>query len=55
MVRMLGPDRVMFGGDLPTNVAVELTKYRTLDLTEEERQWCLWRTAREVFDLPVPE
>lgn len=53
MVRTLGPERVMFGGDLPTNVPVELTKYRTLDLTEEEREWCLWRSARDVFDLPV--
>jgi len=53
MVRTLGPDRVMFGGDLPTNVPVELTKYRTLDLSDEEREWCLWRTARDVFDLPV--
>jgi predicted TIM-barrel fold metal-dependent hydrolase len=53
MVRMLGPERVMFGGDLPTNVPVELTKYRTLELTDEEREWCLWRSARDVFALPV--
>jgi len=53
MVQTLGPSRVMFGGDLPTNVPVELTKYRTLDLSDEEREWCLWRTARDVFDLPV--
>jgi len=53
MVRTLGANRVMFGGDLPFNVPVELTKYRTLDLTDEEREWCLWRTARDVFDLPV--
>ncbi len=53
MVRMLGAGRVMFGGDLPFNVPVELTKYRTLDLTDDEREWCLGRTACEVFDLPV--
>ena len=53
MIKMLGPERVMFGGDLPTNLPVELTKYRTLDLTDEEREWCLWRTARDLFDLPV--
>ena len=53
MIKTLGADRVMFGGDLPTNVPVELTKYRTLDLTDEEREQCLWRTARDVFDLPV--
>jgi predicted TIM-barrel fold metal-dependent hydrolase len=55
MVRTLGPHRVMFGGDLPSNVPVELTKYRTLDLTDEERSWCLWRTARAVFDLPLKD
>jgi uncharacterized protein len=53
MVKLLGPERVMFGGDLPSNLPVELTKYRTLGLTDEEREWCLWRTARDVFDLPV--
>jgi predicted TIM-barrel fold metal-dependent hydrolase len=51
MIRMLGPERVMFGGDLPSNVPVELTKYRTLDLTDDEREWCLHRTAAAVFDL----
>ena len=53
MIRMLGPERVMFGGDLPSNVPVELTKYRTLDLTDEEREWCLHRTAASVFALPT--
>jgi predicted TIM-barrel fold metal-dependent hydrolase len=53
MIRMLGPERVMFGGDLPSNVPVELTKYRTLDLTDNEREWCLHRTAAFVFDLPT--
>jgi predicted TIM-barrel fold metal-dependent hydrolase len=53
MVKTLGPERVMFGGDLPSNVPVELTKYRTLDFTDEERSWCLWRTAATVFGLPV--
>lgn len=55
MVKTLGPERVMFGGDLPSNVPVELVKYRTLDLTEAEREWCLWRTTREVFNLPIPD
>jgi predicted TIM-barrel fold metal-dependent hydrolase len=54
MVKMLGAERVMFGGDLPANVPVELTKYRTLDFTDEERSWCLWRTASTVFDLGIP-
>jgi predicted TIM-barrel fold metal-dependent hydrolase len=54
MIKTLGAGRVMFGGDLPSNVPVELTKYRTLDLTAEERTWCLARTAREVFSLPLP-
>jgi len=55
MVRLLGPERVMYGGDLPYNVPIELLKPRTVGLSGEETEWFLWRTARNVFDLPVPD
>lgn len=55
MVRLLGPDRVMYGGDLPYNVPIELAKPRACGLSSEETEWFLWRTARDVFDLPVPD
>ena len=51
MVKHYGAQRVMFAGDEAANVPVELAKYRSLDLTEEEMQWCMGRTANEVFGL----
>ena len=53
LCRTLGADRVMFGSDHGENIATELTKYRTIGLTGEELEWCLGRTAAEVFKLPV--
>jgi len=55
MVRLLGPERVMYGGDLPYNVPVELAKPKAAGLTPEQTEWFLWRTARDVFRLPIPD
>ncbi len=55
MIRLLGPERVMYGGDLPYNVPVELAKPQAVGLGREETEWFLWRTARDVFALPVPD
>jgi predicted TIM-barrel fold metal-dependent hydrolase len=52
-VKTLGADRVMVGSDHPTNLAVELTKVRELDLSEEERDMVLGGTAAKVFGLPT--
>jgi hypothetical protein len=51
-VRTLGPDRVLFGSDHGDNVATELTKHRTIGLTDAELEWVLGRTAVEVYRLP---
>jgi predicted TIM-barrel fold metal-dependent hydrolase len=51
--KALGANRVMFGSDHGGNAATELTKYRTIGLTDEELDWCLGKTATEVFKLPV--
>ena len=51
MVKKLGPERVMFGTDLVGNVPVELAKYRSLGLSEGELEWCLGKTAQNVFRL----
>ena len=53
MVSMFGAHKVMYGGDLPFNVPVELYKYRTMGLTDEERDMCLGGTAINVFKLPL--
>ncbi|MDH5687322.1 MAG: amidohydrolase family protein [Candidatus Bathyarchaeota archaeon] len=51
--RTIGADRMMFGSDHGDNVATELTKFRTLSLTDEELEWCLGKTAAKVFKIPV--
>ena len=51
--RALGADRIMFGSDHGDNVATELTKFRTMGLTDEELEWCLGKTAVKVFRIPV--
>ena len=49
MVKRLGEKRVMFGTDLVNNVAVELTKYRSIGLSESQLEWCFHGTAETVF------
>ncbi|MEA5002709.1 MAG: amidohydrolase family protein [Christensenella sp.] len=51
MVKHYGAKRVMFAGDEASNIPSELAKYNTIDLTEEEWQWCMGRAANEVFRL----
>jgi predicted TIM-barrel fold metal-dependent hydrolase len=43
----------MFGSDTMDNVAVELAKYRSLDLDDEKRAQVLGGTAAQVFKLPL--
>lgn len=50
-VELFGADRVMFAGDEASNVVVEVAKYRSLGISESELEWCLWKTANEVFNL----
>jgi len=53
LCRTLGPYRIMFGSDHGDNIATELTKFRTIGLTEGELEWCLGKTAAKVFKIPV--
>ena len=50
-IELYGADRVMFAGDEGTNLVVELAKYRSLHISPEELEWCLWKTANQVFKL----
>lgn len=52
-VRAVGPDRVLFGSDLPSNLPVELAKYRAAGLSEEQLRGPLGETAMRVFKLRV--
>ncbi len=53
LIRELGAQRIMMGGDLISNFPVELAKFRSLNLPPDQLNWCLARTAIEVFRLPV--
>lgn len=53
LVRELGPERLMMGGDLNSNLAVEVFKYRSLGLSESDLALCLGGTAARVFRLPI--
>jgi len=55
LVSSLGSNRIMFGSDVYTsncyNLAVELEKYRVLDISNEDKNNCLSNTAAIVFGL----
>ncbi len=51
MIRTLGPERVMLGTDLIGNVPLELAKYRSLGLADNQLAWCLEKTAASVFGI----
>ena len=53
MIDQFGADRVLFGSDHLTNLPVELAKYRSIGLTDEQLTKVLGGTARAVF--PVPD
>ncbi|HEV2416639.1 MAG TPA: amidohydrolase family protein [Terriglobia bacterium] len=51
MISTIGPDRVMMGADLPSNVPVEIAKYKALDLEPAVYDQVMGGTAIEVFKL----
>ncbi|MDR7485048.1 MAG: amidohydrolase family protein [Armatimonadota bacterium] len=53
MVTTFGARRVLYGGDLPFNVPVELSKYRTVGLSEEDYRMCVGGSAIALFRLPI--
>jgi predicted TIM-barrel fold metal-dependent hydrolase len=51
----IAPDRVMTGAGLPSNVPVEIAKYRDLDLDSKIYDKVLGGAAISVFKLPLME
>ena len=51
MISTIGPDRVMMGADLPSNVPVEVAKYQALDLEPQVYDKVMGLTAIDVFKL----
>ncbi|HTV55688.1 MAG TPA: amidohydrolase family protein [Terriglobia bacterium] len=55
MISTIGSDRVMMGADLPSNVPVEVAKYKALDLEPEVYRKVMGGNAIEVFGLTVSQ
>ncbi len=51
LLDLVGPSRVMFGSDALENVPLELAKFRSLSLGEQELAACLGDTATAVYKL----
>jgi hypothetical protein len=51
MISTIGANRVMMGADLPSNVPVEVAKYRALDLDPQVYDQVMGETAIDVFKL----
>jgi hypothetical protein len=51
LINELGADRILFGSDLPENLPVELTKYKSLDMPIEDLATCLGGTAARLFQI----
>jgi len=54
-IKPIGAKRIMFGSDMLENCPVELAKFRSMGLSEEELQQCLYRTAKDFFNLPIDD
>ena len=55
MINTIGAERVMMGADLPSNVPVEIAKYRALDLDSKTYDQVMGVTAISVFKLALKE
>jgi len=57
LIKGVGSERVMMGSDIYNascyNQAIELQKYKIINMTESERENCLHNTARNVFNLNI--
>jgi predicted TIM-barrel fold metal-dependent hydrolase len=51
MISTIGPDRVMMGSDLPSNVPVEVAKYKALELDPQVYARVMGGNAVDVFKL----
>ncbi|NOZ03775.1 MAG: amidohydrolase [FCB group bacterium] len=53
LIAELGAHKILFGSDLPSNLPVEITKYETIGLTEEQTRQCRGANAVRIFNLKV--
>src|SRR3984893_14469110 len=53
MISTIGPDRVMMGADLPSNVPVEIARFKALDLEPDVYAQVMGKIAVDVFNLSL--
>lgn len=53
MLKVLGPNKIMFSSDVPLNIPVELAKYRALTDDKAVLEQLLSGTVKEVFNLNI--
>lgn len=54
-IKVLGSSRLMFASDMFDNQVVELAKWRSLGLSENDLEWVLWKTASQVYRIKPRE
>ena len=53
LIRVYGPDRLVFGSDFPLwNPAEEVTRFLRLPLTAGEFEQIVWKTGHALLNLP---
>lgn len=53
MLRVLEPRRLLFASDMWDNATTEVAKWQAVPMNGADREWVMWRTAVEVYNLPV--
>jgi hypothetical protein len=53
MLRALEPRRLLFASDMWDNATTEVAKWKAVLMNDADREWVMWRTAVEVYNLPV--
>jgi predicted TIM-barrel fold metal-dependent hydrolase len=53
MLRVLEPRRLLFASDMWDNATTEVAKWKAVPMSDADREWVMWRTAVEVYNLPA--
>ncbi|MBI9046897.1 MAG: amidohydrolase family protein [Anaerolineaceae bacterium] len=51
LIHSVGADRIMLGSDQPMNLPVELVKYKSANLSDQELNQCFYKTAQKIFNI----
>lgn len=54
LVKRFGARRVMFATDNENIMAEEVGKWKSLGFSDDDFEWCAWKTATTLYKLPFP-